>query len=184
MTVRSPFFFCRVYKTACRCIRCRAIRARSDGAVEWGAIGRESEKEENAKKKKRRRYLVAISWYYLHLPGEMRWLVCSGRHLYPDERTGTGILHTHVTYLYTFHFFVGKCARAARGRERDTVGRRIKPGFYYKGIQIPRTRPSPYSALSAEACGAGSRGMAERRGRPYEYKKLSGPRESPRGVNP
>lgn len=77
----------------------------------------------------------------------MRWLVCNGRHLYPDSERGTGIPRTHVTYLYTFYIFVGKCARAARGRERDTVGRRIKPGFYYKGIQIPRTRPSPYSAL-------------------------------------
>lgn len=45
-------FFC-IYKTARRCIRCRAIRARSDGAAEWSAIGRESKKEENTKEKKK-----------------------------------------------------------------------------------------------------------------------------------
>lgn len=67
----------------------------ANGAAEWGAIGRESKKEENAGKK-RRRYLVAISWYYLHLPGEMRWLVCSGRHLYPDERNGGQVSSIHT----------------------------------------------------------------------------------------
>lgn len=94
---------------------------------------------------------------------------------------GTGIPRTHVTYLYTFHFFAGKCARAARERELDIVGRRIKPGFYYMRIQIPRTRPSPYSALRRGV----RHGIVERRERPYKYKKtVWAPRESSRGINP
>ena len=48
--------------------------------------------------------------------------------------------HIGGTYLYTFHLFVGKCAgcTSARGTRR-----RIKPGLYYKRIQIPRTRRAP-----------------------------------------
>jgi len=134
-------------------------------------------KQKGRKRQKRHRYLVAISWYYLHLPGEMRWLVCNGRHLYPDKWMGTGILaRTYVTYLYIFHFFVGKCARAARERELDIVGRRIKPGFYYKRIQIPRTRPSPYSALR----GGVRRGIVERREKDYTNIK----KKRPDRVNP
>lgn len=133
--------------------------------------------------------------------------MCSGRRLYPGQASRdryppyTRNLPTYLPiYLYAFHFFVGKCARAARGASSLALARgyrrerRIKPGFYYKRIQIPRTyTASPYSARSAEACGARDLRKEERerekkrereKDREEEYKKLSGPRESPRGVNP
>lgn len=82
------------------------------------------------------------------------------------SEAGTGIpVHT-VTYLYAFHFFSWVNVHGpARGRARDTVGRRIKPGFYYKRIQIPRTHGRAPTARFAEACGAGPRRAAPRRGR-------------------
>lgn len=81
--------------------------------------------------KKRHRYLVAISWYYLHLPGEMRWLVCSGRHLYPDKRTGTGILSPPLgirnlpVYISLFRVNVRERTRARAGYCRPSHKARI-----------------------------------------------------------
>ncbi|EZA51877.1 hypothetical protein X777_09180 [Ooceraea biroi] len=75
------------------------MHSASSDSYSDGAIGRRSEREE----KKRR--LVAISRYYLHPPGEMRWPECNGDAYTSDKRAGTGIPRTHVTYLYAFHFF-------------------------------------------------------------------------------
>jgi len=117
------------------------------------------------RRKKKRRPLVAISRYYLHL----RRARCGGPSATgdastSDKRTGTGIPppHTHRNLPVCISLFsLSKCARAARGRARDTVGRRIKPGFYYKRIQIPRTRPSPYGVLRG-GVRRGTRREAER----------------------
>lgn len=113
---------------------------------------------EKSEKEEKRGHLVAISWYYLHPPGEMRWPRVQRATLIPQTgaRRGDRLSpRTHVTYLYAFHFFVDKCARVARGIPCGSS--RIKLGFYYKRIQIPRRtpRPSPY--------GARRRGSSERK---------------------
>lgn len=75
------------------------LRAKNGGG---GVIGRKSVK--GGKKG----HLVAISWYYLHLPGEMR---CIGRCLYSEGRSERGQVsfppltlfpRIHVTYRFTF----------------------------------------------------------------------------------
>lgn len=59
----------------------------------------EEEEEEEG-----RRRLVAISWYYLHLPWSAL-AVTDALYLI----SGHGSVYRYL-YLYTFHLFVGKCA--------------------------------------------------------------------------
>lgn len=80
-----------------------------------------------------------------------------------------------VTYRFTF-LWVNVREPYADARAGYRVGRRIKPGFYYKRIQIPRTRSSPRRAEAAER-------REEDRDRDIKNCPRE-PRESARGVSP
>lgn len=162
-----------IFALACRCTRRFACTTRR---YEAARSDEKSEKKESAKKG----HLVAISWYYLHLPGEMRWPVCNGRRLYPGQASGDRYPpYTRNLPACISLFRESKCARA-----QDAVSRRIKLGFYYKRIQILRTHGR---APTARLRGGVRRGTAGRRegeeGR-RNIKNHPVPRESPRGANP
>lgn len=164
--------YCTVFLTFTR-LHVDALDVLQSAREERDVIGRKSAK--GGKKG----HLVAISWYYLHLPGEMRWPGCIGRRLYP-ERTGTGIPfpshplpRIHVTYRFTFLW--------VNVREPYADARRISCRPSHKARILLQE-----DSNSAHTRAPVARGTAERRekDRDKDIKNCPRePRESSRGIN-